>query len=142
MPLDLESADRVRNEDLKALLDHLSEGVVIFDQRGRILSINRAACEILATGPGEAIGRDISGLLADRFDGVPSSAMPGDDPPDGRPDRDAQGRLTADAIEESLSIAGWNIAKAARRLGVSRTALYKRIRSLDLHRPRQPRRPR
>ncbi len=131
MPPDLESPDRVRNEDVEALLDQLSEGVVIFDRQGRILSINRAACRLLGDpeqGPGvtEVLIRDLSG--------VPSSAMPG-----GRPDRDAHGHLTAEAIEESLSIAGWNIARAARRLGVSRTALYKRIRALDLDRPRQPR---
>jgi transcriptional regulator with PAS, ATPase and Fis domain len=142
MPLDLESPDRVRSEDLTALLDHLSEGVLVFDRQGRILSINRAACEMLETAPGEAVGCHIRRLLADRLDGAPSSAMPGDDSPDGRPDRDPQGHLTAEAIEESLLIAGWNIAKAARLLGVSRTTLYKRIRSLDLHRPREPRRPR
>jgi transcriptional regulator of acetoin/glycerol metabolism len=142
MPLDRVSSGRVRNEVLKAILEHLSEGVVIFDQQGRILSINQAACEVLATGRGEAIGRHISGLLADRFDSGPACVASGDAALHARPVRDPQGRLTVEALEESLSLADWNIAQAARRLGVSRTALYKRIRSLGLHRPHGPRQPR
>ena len=122
----------MKYEHLRAVLDRLSEGVVIFDRQGRILSVNRAARRLLGDpdqGPG------VTATLIRHFSGVPSSALPGDGPAD----RDASGRLTAGAVEESLSIAGWNIAQAARRLGVSRSALYKRIRSLDLHRPRQPR---
>jgi transcriptional regulator of acetoin/glycerol metabolism len=136
MPLDLESSGRVRIEDVKALLDHLAEGVVVFDRQGRILSINRAACRLLEDpdqGPGA------TAELIRELSSVASSAMAGDASSHGRPDRDAKGHLTADAIEESLSIAGWNIAAAARRLGVSRTAFYKRIRALGLDRFRQPR---
>jgi DNA-binding NtrC family response regulator len=42
---------------------------------------------------------------------------------------------TPEAIRKTLCSAGWNVAKAARRLGVSRTTLYKRIRQLGLERP-------
>lgn len=45
-------------------------------------------------------------------------------------------RASPEMIRQILDAAGWNIAKAARRLQVSRTTLYKRIRHLGLKRPR------
>jgi PAS domain S-box-containing protein len=41
----------------------------------------------------------------------------------------------AGSLEEVLRATGWNVAKAARRLGVSRTTLYKRIEESGLRRP-------
>ena len=45
-----------------------------------------------------------------------------------------QGRSET-SIRQSLAATGWNVAKAARRLGVSRTTLYKRIHQLGITRP-------
>ncbi len=36
-------------------------------------------------------------------------------------------KLSRDEVQDALTTAGWNVAKAARRLGVSRTTLYKRM---------------
>ncbi len=39
------------------------------------------------------------------------------------------------SVKAALEAAGWNVARAARRLSVSRTTLYKRIAELGLERP-------
>jgi transcriptional regulator with GAF, ATPase, and Fis domain len=44
---------------------------------------------------------------------------------------------TPEAVRLALNAAGWNVAKAARRLHVSRTTLYKRMRQLGLTRPQE-----
>jgi len=41
----------------------------------------------------------------------------------------------ADALEQILKICGWNIARAARRLGVDRTTVHRRMQRLGLRRP-------
>ena len=50
---------------------------------------------------------------------------------DSRPQRAAE----PETVRQTLSATGWNVAKAARRLGVSRTTLYKRIAELGIQRP-------
>ena len=51
-----------------------------------------------------------------------------------RPRAEAQ-PATPEAVRQMLSATGWNVAKAARRLGGSRTTLYKRIAQLGIRRP-------
>jgi len=51
--------------------------------------------------------------------------------PSGRPTRAAEPGSVRDALEAT----SWNVAKAARRLRVSRTTLYKRIAELGIQRP-------
>ena len=43
--------------------------------------------------------------------------------------------LTRVQVRQALSTTGWNVAKAARRLQVSRTTLYKRMAEFDLDKP-------
>ncbi len=43
--------------------------------------------------------------------------------------------LSAEVVEEALDRSGWNVAKAARHLGISRTTLYKRIKQFELQQP-------
>jgi len=45
--------------------------------------------------------------------------------------------LTRNEVEQALTAAGWNVAKAARQLRVSRTTLYKRIAEFELEEPRE-----
>lgn len=55
-------------------------------------------------------------------------------------ERRATWRIPAAEMENTrqvLAAVDWNLAKAARRLGVSRTTLYKRIAQLGLKRPRE-----
>ena len=48
------SARNVTKEDLEAILDSLVEGIVTLDCEGRIIGINRAACQILEVEKDEA----------------------------------------------------------------------------------------
>ncbi|MEN2991871.1 sigma-54-dependent Fis family transcriptional regulator [Tistrella sp. BH-R2-4] len=44
----------------------------------------------------------------------------------------------ADELETTLRICGWNVARAARRLGVDRTTVHRRMERLGIHRPGTP----
>ena len=46
--------------------------------------------------------------------------------------------IGAEDLRQALSACAWNVAKAARRLRMSRTTLYKRMAELDLKRPAEP----
>ena len=46
-----------------------------------------------------------------------------------------RGEIDRERIEETLTAAGWNVSKTARRLGMSRTTLYKRMREFGLTPP-------
>ncbi|MBU0638659.1 MAG: sigma 54-interacting transcriptional regulator [Planctomycetes bacterium] len=45
--------------------------------------------------------------------------------------------VCAERVRAVLTATGWNVAKAARQLHVSRTTLYKRMAEFDLHEPRE-----
>jgi DNA-binding NtrC family response regulator len=45
--------------------------------------------------------------------------------------------LTPDQVEQALTATGWNVAKAARRLHISRTTLYKRMAEFNLAEPNE-----
>src|SRR3977135_4317263 len=47
----------------RSILDTAAEGIVSFDQQGRIESINRAAEHLFGEDPGEAVGRDIRPMI-------------------------------------------------------------------------------
>lgn len=49
--------------------------------------------------------------------------------------RPRRGQLERDTIQQALTAAGWNVSRAARRLRISRTTLYKRMREYDLTPP-------
>jgi len=51
------------------------------------------------------------------------------------PHRGPPAKLEPDLLRETLTATNWNVAQAARRLGVSRTTLYKRLSELRLQRP-------
>jgi PAS domain S-box-containing protein len=61
------STRSVSKEDLEAILDCLVEGLVTVDDRGRVMGINRAACEILEVEKQEAIHANCSTLLGEQF---------------------------------------------------------------------------
>ncbi|HUT94275.1 MAG TPA: helix-turn-helix domain-containing protein [Thermoguttaceae bacterium] len=52
-----------------------------------------------------------------------------------RPSGPQAGAVEPEAVRDVLEATGWNVARAARRLRVSRTTLYKRIAALGIRRP-------
>src|SRR3954465_9312249 len=48
---------------VRGILDTAAEGIVSFDQEGRIESFNRAAEQLFSYDPGQAIGRDIRSMI-------------------------------------------------------------------------------
>jgi two-component system response regulator HydG len=57
----------ISKEDLEAILDSLVEGLVTVDDRGRVMGINRAACEILEVEKYDALEADCATLLGESF---------------------------------------------------------------------------
>jgi two-component system nitrogen regulation sensor histidine kinase GlnL len=48
-----------------AILDFLATAVIVVDARSRVLALNQAAADLLATSPAVARGRPLAGLVAD-----------------------------------------------------------------------------
>ena len=79
--------------------------------------------------------RDVTELAALREDLArrPHEIEPAKDA--ARPSGPQARAVGPEAVREVLDATGWNVAKAARRLRVSRTTLYKRIAELGMRRP-------
>lgn len=119
----------------RAVMDALADGVVVFDSQGRLLYANEPARGAL--GPlGE---RD----LRDRLSALGARAAPlrvGPEqlgeavflPMDGGPSTLAERERRA--IVETLQATRWRLAEAARRLGISRTTLWRRLKTYGLSR--------
>lgn len=127
----------------KAVFDHFAEAVVLFDADGRVSYANHAGREVLSQlTDGEAL--DTRTLL-------PRLGRMG-----GRVQRLAAGEVTLgnavyvpvqqgaetlarrerDAIVGTLNATGWRLTETARRLGISRTTLWRRLREWDVEPPR------
>lgn len=140
-PMTTPSLPSVFSPLAKALLDAFNEGVIVFDQQGRITYVNASGREVL----------DEAGLdqTSDKDDLLPELANFG-----GRlaplrvgsleigeaifiPRREGPTTLAdreKDAIVRSLEAHGWRLAETAKTLGISRTTLWRRLRAYGLHR--------
>ena len=61
------TAQDVTKKDLEAILDSLTEGIVTVTDQGRVMGINRAACEILGVDRREAVGTSCQALFGTSF---------------------------------------------------------------------------
>jgi transcriptional regulator of acetoin/glycerol metabolism len=115
-------------------LDAVSEAVVVCDRQGAVMHANRGARELfgptvpasraeLLRHPLGAVAREqqVSGaavVVIPRANGTRTLAE--------------RERLD---IEAALAESGWQLALAARRLGISRTTLWRRLKQYQLSRP-------
>jgi transcriptional regulator with PAS, ATPase and Fis domain len=129
------AAPDLTRQDLEAVLDTLAEGVVALDTQGRVVGINHTACDILGVQRQEVLRMDCRGLFGAGFctrAAEPAAAGPAvDDSPAPGPPAEHE----REVLRKTLQATGWNVAKAARRLNISRTTLYERIARFGLTRP-------
>lgn len=130
----------------RAVLDAFSEGVVIFDAHGQLSYANERARHIM-NGLEGARGGNADELLPElaRMGGRIAPLRVGDlrvgeavyIPGEHGPHTLAE--QERDAIVKTLDQTGWRLAETARRLGISRTTLWRRLRAYGLHREKRGR---
>lgn len=123
----------------KALLDGFSEGVVVFDNQGRVIYINQQAREVLqgvdlAEGASDllprlaTLGGRLRPLRIGSLELGEAMFIPGNIGPTTLAEREKE------AIVKSLDAHGWRLAETAKNLGISRTTLWRRLKAYGLHR--------
>lgn len=115
----------------RAVIDSIGEGIVVFDSQGRVLYANAAARRVIDGQNGDVRNR-LQNLGA-RFAPLKSGTQPlgeaailGSTGPQTLADRE---RL---AILDTLQDTKGKLAETARRLGISRTTLWRRLKAYGL----------
>lgn len=123
-------------EILVSALDAVSDAVLVCDQEGAVMHANRGARELFgSTVPqsrAELARHPIAALAREQqLSGAAVVVIP----------RAKQTLSLAErerlAIEQALAECGWQLAVAARRLGISRTTLWRRLKQYGMNRPSQ-----
>ena len=124
----------------KTLLDAFGEGVVVFDAQGRVMYLNQPAREALGdtvdlTQPASQlmptlaeIGGRLSPLRVGGLELGEAVFLPRHEGPTTLAEKEK------DAIVRTLDAHEWRLAETAKSLGISRTTLWRRLRSYGLHR--------
>ncbi|HWO89116.1 MAG TPA: helix-turn-helix domain-containing protein [Gemmatimonadales bacterium] len=126
----------MNSEILVSALDAVSDAVLVCDRGGAVLHANRGARELF--GPSvpqsraELARHPIAALAREQqLAGAAVVVIP----------RAKQTLSLAErerlAIEQALAESGWQLAVAARRLGISRTTLWRRLKQYGMSRPSQ-----
>ena len=128
----------------KAVLDSFNEGVVVFDRDGRLAYANGQAQVILRSlGNGSVddaetlmpqlarLGGRVAQLRVGSLAVGEAVYLPAERGPSSLVDRERQ------AIVDTLEKTGWRLAESARLLGISRTTLWRRLKTYGLDRDRR-----
>lgn len=125
----------------KALLDSFNEGVIVFDQAGKITYLNSPARDALNDAGLDlesekddllpelaGLGGRLAPLAVGHLDIGEAMFIPKREGPTTLAEREK------DAIVRSLEAHSWRLAETAKTLGISRTTLWRRLRAYGLHR--------
>ena len=121
---------------LRAVLDAIAEAVVVFDREGRLAHANRAARAMLGVAASAEVGPERLGELLGR--GGRRVSLRAGESVLGEAVFLAEGATSTlaererRAIIETLRLTGWRQVEAARRLGISRTTLWRRLKAYGL----------
>lgn len=127
---------------VRAVLDALNEGVVVFDSDGQLVYANQTGRSVIAQlgAPSRGNEAELRALLVrqgarvaplkigDSMLGEAAYLREGDTSRGTLAERERQ------AIHETLEATGWRLSESARRLGISRTTLWRRLRTYGLRR--------
>jgi lambda repressor-like predicted transcriptional regulator len=126
----------------RSLLDRFGEAVVLFDPDGRLAYANSAGRRLL-DGLSRGNGLDTASLLprlgrmGGRVERIEAGSVvlghavyvPVPSTPDTLAEQERR------AIVETLNSTGWKLTETARRLGISRTTLWRRLRAWGIESP-------
>jgi transcriptional regulator of acetoin/glycerol metabolism len=124
----------------RAILESLGEGVAVFDRDGRLQYANTAARKVFAAmGNGEVRAEQVRQQATEIGARVVPLKVEGNDVGDAVFITPRDGGVTlADqerrAILDTLQSTHGKLAEAARRLGISRTTLWRRLKSYGVDR--------
>ncbi|MGD8726710.1 MAG: helix-turn-helix domain-containing protein [Gemmatimonadales bacterium] len=132
---------------VRAVLDSVSEGIVVFDTRGQLAYANRAGQAALAEAGADG---DAASTILPRLARLGSRIAPiwvngakvGEAvylprAANGGPSTLAERERYA--IIETLDETDWKLTESAKKLGISRTTLWRRLRAYGLHRDNRAR---
>jgi len=115
----------------RAVIDSVNEGVVIFDQQGRVLYANAAARRTIDGQNGDVRNRlqSLGARFATLKNGAQSLGEAAILPQAGASTLAERERQ---AIADTLQDTSGKLAETARRLGISRTTLWRRLKSYGM----------
>jgi len=115
----------------RAVIDSVNEGVVIFDQQGRVLYANAAARRTIDGQNGDVRNRlqHLGARFAPLKNGAQSLGEAAILPLSGASTLAERERQ---AITDTLQDTSGKLAETARRLGISRTTLWRRLKSYGM----------
>jgi len=121
-------------ELLATALDAVNDAVLVCDRQGAVLHANRGARELFASSlpssRAELLRHPLGAAAREQqLQGAAVVVIPRNGRTQTLAERERQD------IEHALAEAGWQLAVAARRLGISRTTLWRRLKQYQLSRP-------
>lgn len=141
-PQDSAGRPQVFSPLARAVFDRFSEAVILFDPDGRLVYANRGGRDLLdsISGNGELDTRSLLprlGRMGGRVERLSAGTLTLGNAVyvPGSPSAETLAMRERDAIVGTLHATGWRLTETARRLGISRTTLWRRLREWGIEAP-------